>query len=656
MSRDEVPYTNYSLEECIRRGAAQFDWKTRWRPQPGSDPGPIKRGAGVRHDDLPLGSRPEQRGHPSRLRQASYALFVGVTDVGAGAKTTMGLIAAEALGVPLVEKSRSSGAIPDRCPYSVGESGSRTTIMTGYAVVQAARRHQEADRRERRADRQQRADRVGDAQSRAWTGKVRSAFGAHFVEVEVDTELGRVRSHQKYVDGPRLRPDHAIRSRPPARFRARRFMGIGHGAARRSRLRPASGQPADAGYYVRSRADAPATRPTIEVMFIEIRRRIRTVRSEEHGRSRASILAPAAIANAIFNAIGRRMKDLPITRDKIPGALGMKTCRANQSAKDRKGRRRAAGRARRDGRGRLRTPAAAATCSRSSRNASSRPDVIVSLKTMKSLDQVNSSNRGLTIGGLTTIDAITKHATIRQQYAVLAESAADVATPQIRNVATIAGNVCQRPWCWYFRNGFPATRRAATSASRSPARTSSTPSSAAGRATSSIRPDTAPALVALDARFKIVGPSGERHAGVVGFLRAAATECRAGNSAGERRGPGIDRSPGAASRHAQHLLQGDGPPGMDARRRQRRRRPRDGRTESAAPPGSSSVALRRFRGGWRLSRRCSTGQRHYRGSSRPVPAKPRVEGARPLSKNAYKVPLTKNMVKRTILELASRQV
>ena len=36
---DETPYTTYSLDECIRRGAEAFDWKTRWRPQPGSDQG-----------------------------------------------------------------------------------------------------------------------------------------------------------------------------------------------------------------------------------------------------------------------------------------------------------------------------------------------------------------------------------------------------------------------------------------------------------------------------------------------------------------------------------------------------------------------------------------------------------------------------------------
>ena len=50
MSRDEVPYTVYSLEECINRGVAAFDWKSRWRPTPGGDRGPLKRGAGFSYD------------------------------------------------------------------------------------------------------------------------------------------------------------------------------------------------------------------------------------------------------------------------------------------------------------------------------------------------------------------------------------------------------------------------------------------------------------------------------------------------------------------------------------------------------------------------------------------------------------------------------
>ena len=71
MSRDEVPYTNYSLDECIRRGAELFDWKTRWQPQPGSDAGPIKRGAGMSFMVFRSGARQEQRGAARSTRRAS---------------------------------------------------------------------------------------------------------------------------------------------------------------------------------------------------------------------------------------------------------------------------------------------------------------------------------------------------------------------------------------------------------------------------------------------------------------------------------------------------------------------------------------------------------------------------------------------------------
>ena len=67
-----------------------------------------------------------------------YTAFVGVTDIGAGAKTTMSMIAAEELGVPLSQVDLVWGDT-DRCPFSVGESGSRTTDMAGYAVIEAAR-------------------------------------------------------------------------------------------------------------------------------------------------------------------------------------------------------------------------------------------------------------------------------------------------------------------------------------------------------------------------------------------------------------------------------------------------------------------------------------------------------------------------------------
>src|SRR5438128_11495653 len=103
----------------------------------------------------------------------------------------MALIAAEELGVPLSKIDVVWGDT-DRCPYSVGESGSRTTIMTGSAVVEAARdlKKQLAEKGRPAGD----AVLVASATPNPTSdGKVRNAFGAHFVEVEVDTELGRVR-------------------------------------------------------------------------------------------------------------------------------------------------------------------------------------------------------------------------------------------------------------------------------------------------------------------------------------------------------------------------------------------------------------------------------------------------------------------------------
>ena len=83
------------------------------------------------------------------------------------------------------------------------------------------------------------------------------------------------------------------------------------------------------------------------------------------------------------------------------------------------------------------------------------PDVVVNLKTIDGHDQIVASGGGATVGALVTLDALSRHPLIRSQFTVLAEAAEGVATPQIRNVGTLAGNVCQRPWCWYYRNGFP---------------------------------------------------------------------------------------------------------------------------------------------------------------------------------------------------------
>ena len=80
------------------------------------------------------------------------------------------------------------------------------------------------------------------------------------------------------------------------------------------------------------------------------------------------------------------------------------------------------------------------------------PQVLIGLKPVKDFRYMKNEADGVRIGALTTLDDIAKDPSIQKTYPLLAQAAASVASPQIRNVATIAGNLCQEPRCWYYRN------------------------------------------------------------------------------------------------------------------------------------------------------------------------------------------------------------
>ena len=82
------------------------------------------------------------------------------------------------------------------------------------------------------------------------------------------------------------------------------------------------------------------------------------------------------------------------------------------------------------------------------------PRRLVNIKEIKDLRGVSANGRGIRIGALSTLDDLANDEIIRENYPALAEALIEVASPQIRNQATIGGNLCQRPRCWYFRNGF----------------------------------------------------------------------------------------------------------------------------------------------------------------------------------------------------------
>lgn len=245
-----------------------------------------------------------------------YHLHVGVTDVGTSAKTTMGLIVAEELGVPL-EKIEVISGDTALCPYSVGESGSRTTTHTGYAVIQAAKdlKRQIAEKGLPQGDQVLTASVNADpAQPK---DAARYSFAAHFAEVEVDIETGHVRVI-KYVavhDSGRIINPLTCASQ----VKGGATMGIGMALHEELLYDRQTGLPLTAGYYG-ARVMTHRDTPDIEVLFVETEDAYGPNGAKSIGEA-TIVPSVAAVGNAIFNAIGRRIQDLPITRDKVLGVL-----------------------------------------------------------------------------------------------------------------------------------------------------------------------------------------------------------------------------------------------------------------------------------------------------------------------------------------------
>jgi len=82
------------------------------------------------------------------------------------------------------------------------------------------------------------------------------------------------------------------------------------------------------------------------------------------------------------------------------------------------------------------------------------PKRLVNIKEISELHGVTYNAEDLRIGALTTLGDLADNASVIQRYPALADALNDAASPQIRNMATLGGNLCQRPRCWYFRNGF----------------------------------------------------------------------------------------------------------------------------------------------------------------------------------------------------------
>lgn len=139
------------------------------------------------------------------------------------------------------------------------------------------------------------------------------------------------------------------------------------------------------------------------------------------------------------------------------------------------------------------------------------PKTLINLKTLPGMDSISADASGLKIGALTTVSEIAMHPTIQHHYTVLAQAAASVATPQIRNVGTLGGNLCQRPRCWYYRDETISCLKKGGDICYAVEGLSKYHAIFGGDPVYIVHPsDIAPALIALNASIKIVGPEGEK--------------------------------------------------------------------------------------------------------------------------------------------------
>jgi len=280
------------------------------------------------------------------------------------------------------------------------------------------------------------------------------------------------------------------------------------------------------------------------------------------------------------------------------------------------------------------------------------PDTLVHLRGIKGLDQVTQKGGGVNIGGLITLDALAHHPLIRQRYAVLAEAAEVVATPQIRNTGTLAGNVCQRPWCWYFRNGFPCLKNGGNTCFSVTGENEFHAIFSGGPSYIVHPSDTAPALVALDAKFRITGPGGERVIPAADFFTLPKVDSKRENVLSPDEVLTEIELPAAraSTRSTYHKV-------LD----------RESWTHAVV---SAAVVLE-------MDKEVCKTARVVLGAVAPIPWRlPKVEailagqritpdlaakageeavaGAQALAKNKYKIPLTRATVKRTVLGLAEK--
>jgi xanthine dehydrogenase YagR molybdenum-binding subunit len=295
-------FSSRNLVACLREGSERFGWSPGARRD-----GRTLLGMGVAAATYPARRRPSTA-HARRNDDGTFTIRVGAVDIGTGARTVLAQIAADVLEVEL-ERVRIEIGDSDfgSAPVAGGSAG---TSSWGAAVVKACRTLRVSDEDEVHVDTEREAD--------AEEPLAKHAFGAHFVEVRVDVDTAEVRVERAlgvFACGRILNPKTAR-----SQFIGGMTMGIGMALEEESTIDPRFGDFVNhdlAQYHVPVSADVPR----IDAVWIdEVDPHINPMGAKGIGEIGIVGMA-AAVANAVHDATGIRIRDLPIRPDKLVAKL-----------------------------------------------------------------------------------------------------------------------------------------------------------------------------------------------------------------------------------------------------------------------------------------------------------------------------------------------
>ncbi len=285
-----------------------------------------------------------------------------------------------------------------------------------------------------------------------------------------------------------------------------------------------------------------------------------------------------------------------------------------------------------------------------------RPSRVVNLKSIPGLDRLQVDAAGLRIGALVTLAQLEQHPEIKKRFPGLAEAASSVATPQIRNLGTVGGNLCQRPRCWYFRLENVVCLRKGGDECYAESGENKYNAILGGGPSFIVHPsDLAPMLVALGATVSTASPKGGRNLPLEKFFILPSEEPTRENVLEPAEIITEIQVPASAIAARSTYLKFKERDSLDFALS----------AVAAALELDGSGAVRQARlvlGGvapapWRVPRaeEFLVGKR-LDAATLAEAARLALRGASPLSKNAYKVPLTQTLVRRALAKAGAAKL